>query len=279
MKVIAVGNQKGGVAKTTTCLSLGASLADLGYSVLLIDLDPQANLTLSLGIEPKSLRHTIIDTLLGNHSLVGVSRESSMFALDIVPANHELIILDKVLAKKPSEQLRLKNTLDAFEGDLYNFVIIDCPPSAGNLTLNALSAADLLIIPVQCEFYAAHSLRQTVRLVQQVKAGHNPDLAYRVLVTLYDQRNKISRVILQQLQQGLNTMLLDTIIQIDTKLRESPAFGKPIEVYAPKSRGAEQYRTLTQEILGLLSLSAPETIRKAPEEMEALESVKEITHG
>ncbi len=248
-KIIAIGNQKGGVAKTTTCLSLGSSLAEMGHSVLLVDLDPQANLTLSLGLDPKELRHSVTDSLLGNHSLVGVSRESSMFALDVVPANQELIILDKVPFKKESEHFRLKRRLEAMDNGVYSYVLIDCPPSAGTLTINALTAAEMLIIPVQCEFYAAHSLRRTVRLVQQVKAENNPNLAYRVLVTMYDMRNKISRIILNQMQQGLGNALFSTIIQVDTKLRESPAFGQPIAQYAPKSRGAQQYRALVEELL------------------------------
>ena len=249
---IAIGNQKGGVAKTTTTLSLGAALADLGHGVLLVDLDPQANLTLSLGLQPHNLAHTAIDALLGTDSLVGVSRESAIFRMDIVPSNHELIILDKILANKNGEQLRLRRKMDDSVRRLYDFVLVDCPPSAGNLTMNALSAADLLIVPVQCEFYAAHSLRQTTQLVRRAQAKDNPRLRYMVLVTIYDQRNKISRLILEQLRAALSGMLFDTIIQIDTKLRESPAYGKPIGQYAPGSRGAQQYRDLAQEILASL---------------------------
>jgi chromosome partitioning protein len=246
---IAIGNQKGGVAKTTTTLSLGAAFAEMGHSVLLVDLDPQANLTLSLGLQPHNLRHSAIDALLGTDSLVGVSRESAVFRMDIVPSNRELIILDKVLANKNGEQLRLRRKLDDSIHRLYDFVLVDCPPSAGNLTMNALAAANLLIVPVQCEFYAAHSLRQTTQLVRRAQIKNNPALKYRVLVTIYDQRNKISRLILEQLQGALSAMLFQTIIQIDTKLRESPAYGKPIARYAPSSRGARQYRDLAEEIL------------------------------
>jgi chromosome partitioning protein len=249
--VIAIANQKGGVAKTTTCLSLGGALAELGYSVLLMDLDPQASLTLSLGLNPAQVRHTALDTLLGHHSLVGVSRESAQFALDIVPASRELIVLDSLTHDKPEEQLRLRRKLDIYVKNIYNFVLVDCPPSGGNLTLNALAAADLLIIPVQCEFYAAHSLRQTLKLVQRVREEHGVHLKWRILITLYDMRNKICRLIRDQLHGALNTMLFDTIIQIDTKLRESPVYGKPITAYAPRSRGAEQYRALAAELLAL----------------------------
>jgi chromosome partitioning protein len=249
--VIAIANQKGGVAKTTTCLSLGGALAELGHSVLLMDLDPQASLTLSLGLNPAEVRHTALDTLLGHHSLVGVSRESTQFALDIVPASRELIVLDSLTHGKPEEELRLRRKLDIYVKNIYNFVLVDCPPSGGNLTLNALAAADLLIIPVQCEFYAAHSLRQTLKLVQRVREEHGVHLKWRILITLYDMRNRICRLIRDQLYGALNSILFDTVIQIDTKLRESPVYGKPITAYAPRSRGAEQYRALAAELLAL----------------------------
>jgi chromosome partitioning protein len=247
--IIAISNQKGGVAKTTTCLSLGAALAEMGHSVLLIDLDPQANLTLSLGLKPKQLRHTVIDTLLGNDSLVGVSRETEVFALDIVPANYELTLVNKVFYVLPGYQFRLKQALRRVYQGMYEYILLDCPPSLAPLTLNALTAADLLIIPVQCELYAAHSLHQVIRLALQLREQVNPNLDYRVLVTMYDQRNKISRMILEQMQNGLTEVLFSTIIQVDTKLRECPAFGKPITSYASNSRSAQQYRALAQELL------------------------------
>jgi chromosome partitioning protein len=245
---IAIGNQKGGVAKTTTCLSLGAALAEMGRSVLLIDLDPQANLTLSLGLEPKQLRRTVLDSLMGNHGLVSISRETATFALDIAPANMELAVADKVLFKLPRYQYRLTQAIGRIDSGIYDYVLLDCPPTLAPLTLNALAAADLLIIPVQCEPYAAHSLRQMVRLAVQLREQANPNLDHRVLITMYDMRNKISRMMLDQMQNGLKSILFKTVIQIDTKLREGPAFGKPITSYAPKSRGALQYRELAQEL-------------------------------
>lgn len=245
---IAISNQKGGVAKTTTCLSLGAALAEMGHSVLLIDLDPQANLTLSLGIEPKQLRRTVLDTMMGNHSLVSISRETDTLALDIAPANMELTMADKVLFKVPNFQFRLKQAIGRLNPGMYEYILLDCPPTVSPLTLNALTAADLLIIPVQCELYAAHSLRQMIRLALQLREQGNPNLDHRVLITMYDQRNKISRMMLEQMENGLRPVLFKTIIQIDTKLRECPAFGKPITSYAPKSRSALQYRELAQEL-------------------------------
>lgn len=245
---IAISNQKGGVAKTTTCLSLGAALAEMGHSVLLVDLDPQANLTVSLGLEPKQQRRTVTDVLMGNHSLVGVSRESDVFGLDIIPANHELMLVDKVLYKRPGYQFRLKEAIARVYPGLYEYIMIDCPPAIAPLTLNALAAADLIIIPVQTELYAAQSLRQTIKLAAQLREQCNPNLDYRVLVAMYDMRNKISRMILEQMQHELGQILFETIIQIDTKLRESPAYGKPITSYAKKTRSAQQYRALAQEL-------------------------------
>jgi len=246
---IAVSNQKGGVAKTTTCLSLGACLAEMKQSVLMIDLDPQAHLTVSLGLKPDKLRRAVDEAILGNISLVGVSREGPVFGLDIVPATRTLIVLDKILYGRPDYQFRLKRGLDAMGEGLYDFVLIDCPPSFGTLTLNALTAADLLIIPVQCDYYAAYSLRHYLRMIQQVREKTNPWLTYRVLATMYDRRNKICQVILDRMRQGLNGVLFKTIVEVDTKLRESPAFGQPITLYAPKTRGTRQYRALAKELM------------------------------
>ncbi len=246
---IAISNQKGGVAKTTTCLSLGACLAEMGRSVLLIDLDPHANLTLSLGLKPQELRRTISDALLGNTSLVAVSRESSVSNLDIIPANQELDVLDKILYERKAYEFYLKNKLDAMGKGLYEFVLIDCPPSSGPLTLNALTAADLVVIPVQCEYYAAHSLRQVMGLVRMVREKTNPRLIHRVLVTMYDRRNRICRLIFDQMKCELSQILFKTVIEVDARLRESPAFGKPVTQYAPNTRSAQQYRALAKELM------------------------------
>jgi len=247
--VIAISNLKGGVAKTTTCLSLGAALAEMSHSVLLIDLDPQAHLTLSLGFKPGELRRTTRDALLGHTSLVAASRESEVFALDIVPANQELALLNKLLYTQPGYEFHLKKRLQTLPENLYDVVLLDCPPSIDVLTINALTAADHLLIPVQCEYYAARSLQQVLELAKRVQRRTNPRLQYQILVTMYDQRNKICRLILNQLRANLNPLLLHTIIEVDTKLRESPAFGQPVTVYAPHTRGAEQYRALAQELM------------------------------
>ena len=247
--IIAINNHKGGVAKTTTCLSLGACLAELGHTVLLVDLDPQAHLTISLGLQSDKLHRTVTDALLANSSLVSVSRESSVFGLDIVPANRELALVDKILYRQKRYEYLLKQRLATMNGNYYDFVLLDCAPAFGALTLNALTAADLLIIPMQCEFYAAHSLRQIIKLAKLTQRKTNPGLCYHVLATMYDQRNKICRLILAHMKRELSPVLYKTVIGIDTKLRESPAYGRPITLYAPKTRGATQYRALAQELL------------------------------
>jgi chromosome partitioning protein len=194
------------------------------------------------------LRRTVIDALMGNDPLVGVSRETAVFALDVVPANHELALMDKILYKRQGYQYRLKQALSQISPGLYDYVLLDSPPSLAPLTLIALTAADLLLIPVQCEFYAAFTLRKAIQLALQIRQQTNPRLIYRVLVTMYDMRNKIHRMVLEQMQGGLSNVLFKTVIQVDTKLRESPAFGQPITTYAPRSRATRQYRELAREL-------------------------------
>ncbi|MBN1976849.1 MAG: ParA family protein [Anaerolineae bacterium] len=248
-ETIVISNQKGGVAKTTSCLSLGGCLVEMGKTVLLIDLDPQANLTQSLGLKPEDMRRTIGDVLLGNTSMVSVSRESSVPGLDIIPASQELLLLDKILYGRTNYQFRLRDGLETMEQGFYDYVLVDCPSSLGTLTVNALTAAELLIIPIQCEYYASRTLKHFLSMVQRVQDKTNPRLTYRVLVTMYDMRNNICKVVLGQMQQGLKEALFETVIGVDTKLRESPAFGQPINLYAPNTRATEQYRALARELM------------------------------
>jgi chromosome partitioning protein len=246
--VVAVANHKGGVAKTTTCLSLGGALAEGGLQVLLVDLDPQAHLTLSLGMRPEELRHTVADALLEQQSIVAVSRETQVAGLDLVPANGELVVLDKALYGRPGYEYRLREALQRMSV-AYDFVLMDCPPSFGTLTLNALTAADMLIIPIQCEYYAWRSLRPMLELVTVVREKTNPALRYRLLATMYDGRSRVHRLILGQIRHFFPQATFQNIIQVDTRLRESPAYGLPVTQYAPRTRAAEQYRAVAQELI------------------------------
>ena len=246
---IAVSSQKGGVAKTTTALSLGACLAEQGRSVLLVDLDPQANLTQSLGFVPEQLRRAVGDVILDQASLLSVSRESSVLNLDLVPANNGLLVLDKIMYGRQGYEYRLKTQLQCLNGAYYDFILLDCPPSFGTLTVNALTAADLLIVPVPCEYYSARSLRSYLELVKLINQKSNPGLRPRLLVTMFDRRNRISHAIREQLQKSYGPCLFGASISIDVRLRESPIFGKPITHYAPQSRSTQEYRALAAELL------------------------------
>ncbi|MCB0207765.1 MAG: ParA family protein [Anaerolineae bacterium] len=247
--MIAVCNHKGGVAKTTTCLSLGACLAEMGFSVLLIDLDPQAHLSISLGLNPENLHRTGSDAFLANNSLISVSRETNVLGLDIVPANQQLALVDKVMYGRNEYEFYLKRRLKALDAGLYDYVLIDCAPAFGTLTLNALTAADLLIVPVQCEYYAAKSLRSILQLTKLIRKKTNAALNYQIVMTMYDRRNRICRIIREQMENSISHLLFNTIIEVDTKLRESPAYAQPITQYAPETRGATQYRALAKELL------------------------------
>ena len=250
---IAIGSQKGGVSKTTTTLSLGACLADgngaPGHNVLLIDLDPQANLTMALGVNPTSVRRMVGDALLEQTSLLAVSRESTIPNLDLVPANQGLLVLDKVLFGRTGFEYRLRQQLTGIVGQQYDFVLFDCPPAFGTLTMNALTAADLLIIPVPCDYFSARSLQQFLELVSLVQRNTNAQLRYRILITMYDKRNRISGVIQEQLRRKFATAIFNTIISTDVKLRESPVVGQPITHYAPNSRSASEYHMLAMELM------------------------------
>lgn len=247
--VIAVANSKGGVAKTTTCLSLGGALAEHGQLVTMVDLDPQAHLTASLGFDPEEVNGTVADAVLGQHSLASISRETEVYGLDLAPANQELVVLDKVLYERPGYEYRLQKSLTQTRHQLYDFVVVDSPPTFGTLMVNALTAADLLIIPVQCEYYAVQSLRQMLDMTRLVRRKTNPRLGYRLLVTMYDMRNKVHPMVLEYLRQHFEGAMFETMIQVDTRLRESPAYGLPVTEYAPKTRAARQYRAVAQTLI------------------------------
>jgi chromosome partitioning protein len=246
---VSVCNQKGGVAKTTTCLSLGACLAEMGKTVLLIDLDPQANLTSSLALRPRFLRHSIADVLRGTIPPEGVAQRTGVAGLDILPANAALAVLEKALYRNNSYETMLSKAFSAMDPALYDYALIDCPPSLGPLTLNALTAANLMIIPTPPEFYALSSLQNVFALVKVVRRKTNPALRYRILVTMHDRRNSVYVSMLDHMRTEYQGALFDTVIEVDTRLRESPLLGVPITVYKPGTRAAQQYRALAREVV------------------------------
>jgi chromosome partitioning protein len=246
---IAISNEKGGVAKTTSTLSLGAALAEAGQKILLIDLDPQANLTLALGFEPGKVEHTSANILLDSSPLLESCRPTNIAGVDLVPASNSLEQAEQVLPIYLNYTSRLRNAIESVNNLPYQVILVDCPPSLGAITINALTAADLLIVPTQAEYFSAYALRDMMSIIRQVRSEDNPKLAYRILVTLLDQRNRTHRDIRDQLERTFGIGLFKTVIEIDTKLRESPILGLSITQYKPNSRGALQYRSLAEELI------------------------------
>lgn len=245
-RVFSFANEKGGVGKTTSALSLGAAMAEQGDRVLLVDLDPQANLTLGLGYEPSTLTSTVADVLLGNLPMAEVVASTDVPNLDLVPASDALLSIERFLPVRQQYELVLREALAAVSG--YSTAILDCPPALGATTRCALAASDVLIIPTQCEYFSAHALRQVVRLIRTIRQRSNPRLRYRLLLTMVDRRNGLHRSLAEQIRRAFGPAVFASEVEIDARLREAPAFGQPVTMYAPSSRGAQQYRALANEL-------------------------------
>jgi chromosome partitioning protein len=248
-KIIAVSNEKGGVAKTTTVISLGAALVDLGNRVLLIDLDAQANLTLALGFEPGESEITSSNVMLDNVPLLSARRKTDVEHLDLVPSNSRIETSEQFLPVRTNYTTILKKAIANTANLPYDYILVDCPPALGAITQNALAAADLLLIPTQAEYFSAYALRNMMTLVRRIREEDNPNLAYRILVTMLDNRNRTHRNIHDQLRSTFGEGVFNTVVEIDTKLRESSIAGLPISRYKPGARGSTQYQVLAQELI------------------------------
>ena len=246
--IMAISNEKGGVAKTTTTLSLGAALAELNHRVLLIDLDPQANLSLALGLETGEAETTAANVLIENAPLSVAIRKTDIPHLDLVSSNSRIESAEQYLPMRSNYLTTLRSAVQLVEPS-YDYILLDCPPALGAITLNALSASNLLIIPTQAEYFSAYALRNMMGSIRRIRQETNPNLAYRILVTLLDRRNRTHRNIFEQLQTTFGQGVFTSVIEIDTKLRESPIAGMPITQYRPTSRGSQQYRILAQELI------------------------------
>ena len=250
-QVIAVLNQKGGVGKTTTAINLGAYLAKAGKSVLIVDFDPQGNATSGLGIDKANLQATIYDALFNKTGVERIVQETTVDGLFILPANPNLAAAEVELVSQLQREQILKEVLSPLS---YDVILIDCPPSLGLLTLNALTAAQHLLIPVQAEYYALEGLSQLLSTMQRVRAGLNPQLdLLGVLVTMYDGRTSLSDQVYKELQKHFGAKLLDTIIPRNVRLAEAPSHGKPIADHDKWSKGARAYKALSKEILRRIS--------------------------
>lgn len=247
--IIAICNQKGGVGKTTTAISLSACLAAAEKKVLLIDMDPQGNATTGLGLEKRSITKGIYDALIDQAPISELICETKIKHLQIIPSNADLAGANIELVGLASRETRLKTTLKSIR-DGYDYIIIDCPPSLGLLTLNAMTAADSLIIPVQCEFYAMEGMADLYQTVKLVKMSLNPPLSVKgIVLTMFDGRNNLSRQVASEVRDYFGNDVFQVVIPRNVKLSEAPSYGKPIILYDVASRGAKSYFALASEVI------------------------------
>ncbi|MCR4402475.1 MAG: AAA family ATPase [Firmicutes bacterium] len=248
-KVMAVVNQKGGVGKSTTAVNLSACIAVQGMPVLLVDVDPQGNASSGVGVDKGSTKRCVYDAIINDQPLESLILETAIPALKVVPASIQLAGAEIELVSTMSREVRLRRALDSVR-QRYAYVIIDCPPSLGLLTLNALTAADSVIVPIQCEYYALEGLSQLLNTIQLVQKHLNPGLRIEgVVLTMYDPRTNLSQQVIDEVRQFFKEKVYATVIPRNIRLSEAPSYGKPIILYDDRSKGAEAYRQLAKEVM------------------------------
>ena len=247
-RVLAIANQKGGVGKTTTAINLGASLASSERRTLLVDIDPQGNAGSGLGVPVRDLGASIYDVLLSGTPVSEVIHRTELKYLDIIPSNRDLAGAGVELVSVDQREFRLREALLSIR-DNYEFVLIDCPPALNLLTINALVAADAVLVPLQCEYFALEGISELINTIELVKGGLNPDLAIEgVLLTMFDSRISISQQVADEVRKHFKHQVFETVIPRNVRLSECPSFGKPIILYDIRSKGCESYLSLAQEI-------------------------------
>ncbi len=247
-KIFAIANQKGGVGKTTTAVNLSASLGYLDKKVLLVDCDPQGNATSGLGINKSELEHTVYDVLINNFDLQNALIKTP-YKVSVLPSNMELAGAEVELVNLELRENKMRSALDKIRDD-FDYILIDCPPSLGLLTINALTAADAVIIPIQCEFYALEGVTQLLNTIEIVRNQLNPLLSIDgFIMTMFDSRTKLSKQVVEEVFDNFGGLLYDTLIQRSVKLSEAPSYGQPIVVYDRFSKSAEMYLNLAKEVV------------------------------
>lgn len=248
-KIISITNQKGGVGKTTTSVNLAAALAHLGKRVCIVDIDPQGNSTSGLGIEKSKIKHSIYEVIINGVPAKDAVLPTMMDTLFLIPANIDLVGAQVELVGKMARESYLKEALLPIKDD-YDFIFLDCPPSLGILTVNALNASDNVLVPIQCEFYALEGLSQLISTIKLVKRTLNPKLEIEgVVLTMYDGRTNLSSQVVQEVKAYFKNKVYETIIPRNVRLSEAPSFGLPIIKYDPKSLGSETYMALAEELV------------------------------
>ena len=248
-RVIAIANQKGGVGKTTTAINLSAALGEKGKKVLVIDTDPQGNTTSGLGLDKSEMENTIYQLLIGEINIDEAIAKDVSDNLDIIPSNVNLAAVEIELIDAEDKEFILRNAIEKVR-DKYNFIIIDCPPSLSMLTINAMTTADTVLVPIQCEYYALEGLSQLIHTVDLVKERLNPKLDMEgVVFTMFDARTNLSLQVVENVKDNIDEHVYKTIIPRNIRLAEAPSYGIPITKYEPKSAGAEAYKLLAKEII------------------------------
>ena len=248
-RVIAIANQKGGVGKTTTTINLSACLAEKGKKILVIDTDPQGNTTSGFGLEKNDIENTIYELLLGEISIEESIIKNAVEGVDIIPSNVNLAAVEIELIGVDKKEFILRNEVEWVK-DRYDFIIIDCPPSLSLLTINSMTTADTVLVPIQCEYYALEGLSQLIHTVNLVKERLNPDLDMEgVVFTMYDSRTNLSMQVVENVKANIQQKVYDTLIPRNIRLAEAPSYGMPINMYDPKSAGAEAYMQLAEEVI------------------------------
>ena len=257
LRVLAVANQKGGVGKTTTAINLGTALAAIGERVLIVDLDPQGNASTGLGIPAENRARTSYDVLASGISLVDAAQPTAVPGLDVVPANSDLVGLESDLMADQNRAFRLRDSVShlvaaarARPGEGYNYILIDCPPSLNLMTLNAMSAAHAVLVPVQCEFFALEGLGQLLETVEQVRRTINPELIIQgIVLTMFDGRNNLANQVVEDVRAYMGEKVYETVIPRNVRVSEAPSYGKPAILYDLKCSGSQAYLQLASEVI------------------------------